>query len=73
MPFCLISEIIQVINIQRLEAELNIILAMKEKLDIKQKKARNICFIICHQQQTRPGKVKANKRQEISVKRQVFL
>ena len=29
--------------------------------DIKQKKACNICFIICHQQQTRSGKIKTNK------------
>ena len=39
---------------------------------IKQKKAQNICFIICHQHQTRSEKVRANKTQHISVKAQVF-
>ena len=38
----------------------------------QKKKAWNICFIICHQHQTRSGKIKANKTQQISVKIQVF-
>ena len=62
----------EVINIQRREAELNIILPRVNNLDIKQKRAWNICFIICHQHQTRSGKIKANKTQQISVKTQVF-
>ena len=62
----------EVINIQRREAELNIILPRVNNFDIKQKKAWNICFIICHQHQTRSGKIKANKTQQISVKTQVF-
>ena len=41
-------------------------------VNIKQKKAWNIYFIICHQHQTRSGKIKANKTQQISVKTQVF-
>ena len=61
----------EVINIQRREAELNIILPRVNNFDIKQKKARNICFIICHQHQTTSGKIKTTK-QQISVKRQVF-
>ena len=73
MPFCLISEInTQVINTQRCEAELNIILPRVNNFDIKQKKAWNICFIICHQHQTRSGKIKTNKTQQTSVKTQVF-
>ena len=62
----------EVINIQRREAELNIILPRVNNFDIKQKKAWNICFIICHQHQTRSGKIKTNKTQQISVKTQVF-
>ena len=58
----------EVINIQRREAELNIILPKVNNFDIKQKKAWNICFIICHQHQTRSGKIKANKTQPVSVK-----
>ena len=38
----------EVINIQRREAELKIILPRVNNFDIKQKKAWNICFIICH-------------------------
>ena len=38
----------EVINIQRREAELNIILPRVNNFDIKQKKAWNICFIIFH-------------------------
>ena len=62
----------EVINIQRREVELNIILPRVNNFDIKQKKASNICFIICHQHQTRYGKIKASKTQQISVKTQVF-
>ena len=68
MPFCLISEIIQ-----RREAKLNIILLRVNDFNIKQKKAWNICFTISHQHQTRSGKIKTNKIQQISVKTQVFL
>ena len=71
MPFCLISEIIPA-NIQRRKAELNIILLRVNNFDIKQKRACNICFIICDKQQTRSGKTKANKTQEFSVRTQVF-
>ena len=60
----------EVINIQRREAELNIILPRVNNFDIKQKKAWDICFIICHQHQTRSGKIKANKTKQISVKSQ---
>ena len=34
--------------------------------------AWNICFIIWHQHQTRSGKIKANKTEQISVKTQVL-
>ena len=60
------------INIQRREAEVNIILPRVNNFDIKQKKAWNICFIICHQYQTWSGKIKANKTQQTVVKTQVF-
>ena len=75
MPFCLNIRNYspEVINIRRREAELDIILQRVINLDIKQKKAWNICFIICHQHQTRSGKIKANKTQQISVTPQVFL
>ena len=56
----------EVINIQRREADLNIILPRVNNFDIKQKKTWNIYFIICHQHQTRSGKTKANKTQQIS-------
>ena len=62
----------EIINIQRREAELNIILLRVNNFDIKQKNAWNICFIICHQHQTRSGKIKTIKTQQISVKTQVF-
>ena len=62
----------EVINVQRREAESNIILPRINNFDIKQKKAWNICFIICYQRQTRSGKIKAKKTQQISVKTQVF-
>ena len=51
----------EVINIQRDEAKLNIILPRVSNFDIKHKKAWNICFIICHKHQTRSGKISANK------------
>ena len=62
----------EVINIQRREAELNIILLRVNNVDIKQKKACNICFIIGHQHQIRSGKIKANETQQISVRTQAF-
>ena len=62
----------EVSNIQRCEAELNIILPRVNSFDIKQKKAWSICSIICHQHQTRSGKIKANKTQQTSVKTEVF-
>ena len=49
----------EVINIQRSEAKLNIILPRVNNFDFKQKKASNICFLICHQSQT-SGKIKTN-------------
>ena len=58
----------KVIKIQRRQTELNVILLRVNNFDIKQKKAWNICFIICHQHQTRSGKIKANKAQQILVK-----
>ena len=51
----------KVINIQRRVAELNIILPRVNNFNIKQTKAWTICFIVCHQYQTRCGKLKANK------------
>ena len=51
----------EVINIQQRQAKLNIILPRVNNFDIRQKKAWNICFIICHQHQTRSGKIKANQ------------
>ena len=62
----------KVIKIQRRQTELNVILLRVNNFDIKQKKAWNICFIICHQHQTRSGKIKANKAQQILVKRKFF-
>ena len=59
-------------NIQRRKAELNIIFPRVNDFDIKQKKAWNICFIICHQDQTKSGKRKTNKTHQISVKTQGF-
>ena len=73
MLFCLISEYSsEVINIQRREAKLNITLPKVSNFGIKLKKARNICFIICHQHQTRSGKIKTTETQQISVKTQVL-
>ena len=40
--------------------------------NIKQEKAWNICFIISHQLQTKPEKIKAYKTQQNLVKSQVF-
>ena len=62
----------EVINIQRREVELNIVLPKVDNFDIKLKKAWNICFTICHQYQTRSGKIKTNKIQKILVKTQGF-
>ena len=39
---------------------------------LNKKKAWNICFIICHEHQTKSGKIKANKTQQIWVTTQVF-
>ena len=50
-----------VMNVQRREGELNIILPRVNNFDMKDKRAWNICFIICHQHQTRCGKIKTNK------------
>ena len=66
------STSLEVILIQRREAELTIILLRVNNFNIKQKKAWNICFIICHPHQTRSGKIKANKTQEIPVTAQVL-
>ena len=44
MPFCLISEISEVINIERRKAELNIILPRVNNFDIKQKKGLEYLF-----------------------------
>ena len=62
----------EAINIQRREVELNITLPRVNNFDIKQKKAWKICFIVCHQYQTRSGKIKTNKRQQVSFKTQIF-
>ena len=63
---------LEVINIQRREAELNVILPRVNNFDIKLKKARSICFMIWQQHQTRSGRIEADKTQQISVKTQVF-
>ena len=62
----------QAINIQRRKMELNIVLPRVNNFNIKQKKEWGICFIICQQQQTRSGMIKANKTQQILVTTQVF-
>ena len=51
----------KVINIQRREAEFNVILPRVNNFDIKLKKARNICFMIWQQHQTRSGRIEADK------------
>ena len=61
----------EVINTQRREAELNIILPRVNNFVIKPKKAWNICFILCHKHRTRSAKIKVNKTQQISVEAQV--
>ena len=43
----------EVINMQRREAELNIILPRLDNFDIKQKLAWNICFVIYRQHQSK--------------------
>ena len=62
----------EVINIQRRKAKLNITLPRVNNFDTEQKKAWNICFIICYQHQTKSGKIKTNKTHQISTKTQVF-
>ena len=47
--------------------KLNVTLPRVTNFDIKQKKAWNICIIICYQHQTRSGKIKANKTKQLSV------
>ena len=61
----------EVINIQQHNTELNIILLRMNNFYIKQKK-HGICFIICHQHQTKSGEKKAIKTQHILVKTLVF-
>ena len=56
----------KVINIQRREAELNIILLRMNNLDIKQKMAWNICFIIHPKHQTKKW-AKVSKAHDIPV------
>ena len=58
----------EVINIYRREAELNIILPRVNNFNIKQKKAWNICFIICHQHQTGSGNINTNKTQQTELR-----
>ena len=48
-----------------------IILSRLNNIDIKQK-VWNICFTLCHQHQIRSEKIKANKKQQISVKTKAF-
>ena len=62
----------EVINIQRFEVELIIILPRMNNFNIKHKRAWNICFIKYYQHQTRSRKIKANKTQQISVKTLFF-
>ena len=62
----------EVINIQWRKAKLNFILSSVNNFHIKQKKTWNICFIICYQYQTRSGKMKADKTQQILVKTHSF-
>ena len=59
----------EIINIQRREAELNIILPSVNNFEYL---TWNICFIIYQQHQTRSRKIKTNKTQQISIKTQVF-
>ena len=60
MPFCLISEIIfnGVINIQRCEAELNIILPRVDNFNIKKKKGIEYLF---YYMAPTPNKIWENK------------
>ena len=62
----------EVNNIQRREAELDIILPRVNNFDIKQKKAWNICFVICHQHQTRSWKKRLTKHSKFRSKHKVF-
>ena len=54
-------------NIQRRKEDLNITLPRLNNFNIKQKMARNVCFIIYPQHQTKSKWVNANKAQNISV------
>ena len=49
-----------------------IILSRVNNVDIKQERYGIFVLFICHQHQIRSGKTKANKTQQISVKRKVF-
>ena len=51
---------------------MNIIFLRVNNFDIKQKKAWNICFIICHQPKTRSGKIKVDKTKQILITTQVL-
>ena len=64
--FSIINYSPKVSNIQRREAELNIILPRVNNFDIKQKSAWNICFIIYPQHQTKSW-ANTNKAKQISV------
>ena len=74
MPFCLISEIIDPRKLIFNNANRSWILYYRGWIIsvLNKKKAWNICFIICHQYQTRSGKIKTNKTQQISVKTQGY-
>ena len=63
----------EVINIQRGEAELNTILPRVNNFNIKQKKAWNICFIICHQHQARSGRKRPTKHSKFRSQHKLFL
>ena len=62
----------EVINIQRREAQLNIVLPRVNNFDITQKQAWNICFVICHQHDAKSGKIKANKTANFGQKASFF-
>ena len=62
----------KVIDIQRRKAKLNIILPRVNNFNIKQITVWNICVIKCHKHQTRSGKIKTKKTQQILVKTQAF-
>ena len=62
-----------VINIQQRDTELNIVLPRVNNFDIKQKKAWDICFIICHQHPTRSGRTKTNKTANFGQNTRLFV